>query len=640
MVPLATTPRLLKRVALRLDLAAIFDSFRWFTGVALGVYAVALLVSRCTGYGSAYFSSWTLAMMPGLGLLLGLLFHRRPTTLDAARAVDTFGGTKDLFLTAALLERAAGEYQPLVAQSAEETAPRIPPIKVVPFAFEKPLAQLAGGLLTLALAVNYFPQFDPFGEVAAARKLTDKKQALADSREATVARKAQLKTAEEPEEGEASEEVKQAIEGLKASLNKMKPLEKTANARALAAQQKQLGEQWRQLANDKLKELFRRSAEEQTLGSAVNREKMQKWTQEMQEGSAASLQKELDAALDDLQRLMQTQDPVEKSQIEQSIRKRLKELDQFAKDRVDSKPLNAALQRAMKQLEMSKMEGLDPQEASEALRESMELAKQELQEVAQQVTDLEKLEEALKMVQMAKELNQREKLDGEETEGFSELGDYEEYYQQLAEELGLPPENQVAMAQGQGSDGQGQAGEGEGEGDGEGEGEGEGEGQGEGQGKGKGKGKKGKGKGQGQGEGEGGGEGDEAGDGDSEGDSDSEGDGSGLGGRGRGRGGQAPEDDSIETGFRTELSRSPITKGKTLMTMKGKGLGEKGDDKARFQEILKQGEQGLQEAIEQEQVPPGYVDGIKTYFGNRGKSTKAPAEPAPAQPTSPKSPQP
>jgi len=96
-----------------------------------------------------------------------------------------------------------------------------------------------------------------------------------------------------------------------------------------------------------------------------------------------------------------------------------------------------------------------------------------------------------------------------------------------------------------------------------------------------------------------------------------------LGGRGRGRGGQAPEDDSIETDFRTELSRSPITKGKTLMTMKGKGLGEKGDDKARFQQILKQGEQGLQEAIEQEQVPPGYVDGIKTYFGNRGKATKS-----------------
>ena len=164
------------------------------------------------------------------------------------RAVDTFGGTKDLFLTAALLEQAAGEYQPLVARSAEETAPRIPPVKVVPFEFEKPLARLAGGLLTAALFVGYFPQFDPFGEVAAAQKLTDKKRALTDSREATAARKAQLKTAEEPEEGEASEEVEQAIEGLKASLNKMKPLEKTENARALAAQQKssaaQISQSW------------------------------------------------------------------------------------------------------------------------------------------------------------------------------------------------------------------------------------------------------------------------------------------------------------------------------------------------------------------------------------------------------------
>ena len=113
--------------------------------------------------------------------------------------------------------------------------------------------------------------------------------------------------------------------------------------------------------------------------------------------------------------------------------------------------MNAALQRTLKQLEMSKMEGIDPKEAAEAMRESLELAKQELQEVAQSATDLEKLEEALKMVQMAKELNQREKLDGEETEGFSELGDYEEYYQQLAEELGIAQGgDQVAMAQGEG----------------------------------------------------------------------------------------------------------------------------------------------------------------------------------------------
>jgi len=580
MVPLATTPRLLKRVSIRLDLAAIFGSFHRFCLVGLGIYLAGLVVSRLTGYGVGLFSVWSLALVPAFGLLLSLLLHRRPTAVDAARAVDTYGGTKDLFLTAALLEQAAGEYQPLVAQAAEQAAPQIAPVKVVPFAFEKPLGRLVGGLILAALALRFFPQLDPFGEVEQARKLADKQRSLEDSREATAARKLQLKTETEPQEGEVSEETRQALEGLKAALNKMKPLEKTENARALAAQQKQLGEKWRQLANDKLKELFSHSPQEQQLGASANREKMQKWTQELQEGSSANLQKELDSAMEDLQRLMQSQDPVEKSQLEQQIRKKLKELNQFATDRVDSKPLNAALQRTLKQLEMSKMEGIDPKEAAEAMRESLELAKQELQEVAQAATDLEKLEEALKMVQMAKELNQREKLDGEETEGFSELGDYEEYYQQLAEELGIAQGgDQVAMAQGEGE------GEGEGEGTGEGEGEGEGEGQGDG-------------------------------------DSESEGDGPGLGGRGQGRGGAAPEDDSIETGFRTELSKSAVTKGKTLMTMKTRGLSEKGDDKARFQQILKQGEQGLQEAIEQEQIPPGYVDGIKTYFGNRGKSDK------------------
>jgi hypothetical protein len=591
MVPLATTPRLLKRVSFRLDLASIFDCFHRYCAVGLGVYLAALLLSRLSGYGVGLFSIWSLALVPALSLLLSFLLHRRPTAVDAARAVDTYGGTKDLFLTAALLEKAAGEYQPLVAQAAEQAAPQIAPVKVVPFAFEKPLGRLAGGVVLAALALQFFPQLDPFGEVEQARKLADKQRALDDSREATAARKTQLKTEMEPQEGEVSEETKQALEGLKAALNKMKPLEKSENARALAAQQKQLGEKWRQLANDKLKELFSHSPQEQQLGASGNREKMEKWTQELQEGSSANLQKELDAAMEDLQRLMQSQDPVEKSQLEQQLRKKLKELNQFATDRVDSKPLNAALQRTLKQLEMSKMEGIDPKEAAEAMRESLELAKQELQEVAQSATDLEKLEEALKMVQMAKELNQREKLDGEETEGFSELGDYEEYYQQLAEELGIGQQgDQVAMGEG--------AGEGEGEVAGEGQGEGEGEG---------------------EGQGESGNEG--------------EGEGNGLGNRGQGRGGVAPEDDSIETGFRTELSKSAVTKGKTLMTMKTKGLSEKGDDKARFQQILKQGEQGLQEAIEQEQIPPGYVDGIKTYFGNRGKSDKSgAAKPAAEKP--------
>jgi tetratricopeptide (TPR) repeat protein len=327
------------------------------------------------------------------------------------------------------------------------------------------------------------------------------------------------------EEGEMSEEAKKAIEGLKTALNKMRPQEKTNNQRELAGQQKNLGEMWRRLNNDKLKELFSHSPQEQQFGSA-NKEKLEKWTRELQEGSSAALQKEIEEAIEDLQRLEQTTDPVKKAELEQKIRKKLKDLNQFAGDRVGSKPLSAALQRAMQQLEMSRMEGMDPKEAAQAVKESLELSKAELQEIAQSAKDLQKLEESLKIMQMAKQLNEQEKLDGDETEGMGDMGEYEEFYQELIAQLGLS----------------GMEGEGEGEGEGE--------------------------------------------------DGEGEGDGEGMGGRGMGRGRAAPEDDSTESDFRTEQSKSPVTAGKTLMTMKSKGLSQKGDDRAEYRKALEAVKQG------------------------------------------------
>ena len=48
-------------------------------------------------------------------------------------------------------------------------------------------------------------------------------------------------------------------------------------------------------------------------------------------------------------------------------------------------------------------------------------------------------------------------------------------------------------------------------------------------------------------------------------------DGEGLGGEGMGSGGKAPEDDSITTDFKTEQSKSAVTAGKVLLSVKTKG---------------------------------------------------------------------
>jgi hypothetical protein len=195
----------------------------------------------------------------------------------------------------------------------------------------------------------------------------------------------------------------------------------------------------------------------------------------------------------------------------------------------------------MKQLETAKMEGLD-KESVEAAERSLDLTKLELKEIAQSAKDLKALEEALKVVQMAKQLNDQEKLDGEQADGAQTIEEYAEFYAQLLAQLGMN-----------------EAGEEEGD---------------------------------------------------------------DTGGEGMGGGGVAPEDDSVETDFKTEQSKSAVTAGKVLLSVKTKGLSDKGDAKKEYRSAIQKVKQGYSEAILQEQIPPGYHEGIKSYFDNLDKNDK------------------
>jgi hypothetical protein len=120
-----------------------------------------------------------------------------------------------------------------------------------------------------------------------------------------------------------------------------------------------------------------------------------------------------------------------------------------------------------------------------------------------------------------------------------------------------------------------------------------------------------------------------------DGEGEGEGDGSGddTGGDGMGRGGDPEEEDeSTKTDFVSEQTKTPIQKGKILMSLKQKGLSESGEAKREFQAILNDVKQGYAEAIDAEQIPPGYREGIKTYFDSLGESETAPATPSESQP--------
>lgn len=558
--------RLLDRIAVRLRLTAIarasLTSF-WIVGA---IYSLAFISSRFLGLVTDYFEPMTLLVIPGLALAGGVLFHRRPRTADAARKVDDHENTRDLYLTVTMLDSTAGEYQPLVQRDAEQKAQNVNPSRVVPFrcdnrAFSRAVALLA----VLFLGLQFGPQFDPFGRVEAATQQQKLQEELKKEKKITEARVAELARKQKDDNGEVSKEVKKSLEKLVRALSEMKKDQPKQNQKTLGTEQKRIGAQWRNVRNtDPMKELLNRTAAAQNFGR--NLQEMREWSKELEEGKPESLNKMIEELRKQMEELKknaeggQKMDPVKKQEMLRRLKKKMKDMEDFAKKNVKSEALAAALQRAMKQLESSKgSEGKSAAQALDEAMKSLELSKMELQEIARSAKDLQELEKALKTLQMAKKLNEQGELTGEAGDNPT-MEDYAEMYAEMMAGMGFQ--------------------EGEGDGDGEGEGDGSGDGNGD-----------------------------------------------GTGGEGTGRGGNPPEDDSVKTDFKREKSKAAVTAGKILLSMKTKGISETGDTREQYEKLIQEVKQGVSEAIDLEEIPPGYVPGIKSYFDTieqSGTGTVAP----------------
>ena len=114
--------KLFQSVANRLRLGSIGQSAFVGSCVAGILYAIAFVASRLLGLTADWFHPVTVLLIPTVGLLAAMMFHRRPTHIDTARRIDTHEKTKDLFLTVTLLDSTAGEYQSRGSTGAQGTA--------------------------------------------------------------------------------------------------------------------------------------------------------------------------------------------------------------------------------------------------------------------------------------------------------------------------------------------------------------------------------------------------------------------------------------------------------------------------------------------------------------------------------------
>ena len=434
------TGKLMDGVAARQRSAAIGRRFYVFLLCAAGAYGLLLLVSRLLALVPDYWRPAHVPLLAAFALAAALAFHHRPAPRETARLIDRRMDTNDLFLTAALIQTAAGAYKPLVLRDAEAAAASIAPKAVVPFAWWKRCRNGALALAALCAAVLWAPQLDPFGKEQQRQQKTEQRKQLEESRKATELRLAMLK--EQADEGALSKTVVKALDELKQNLNAMKPADQQGNLQRLSAQQAGLSQMWRKAGEQQAADALKQSFEPQKFGEGAAR-KTEEWKKELQKGNASGLKQELEELKAAAEKLDKMPDGAEKRALQEQMNQRLQDLADFAASQAGSPSLNAALQRAMEQLSMSGMQGFS-QEALQGLQESLQLSEAEMESLAQSLRDMKGLEEGLRTLQLARRLNEANSLNGERSQGLGSMADYEALYEQM-----------LAARQGQG-EGQGQ----------------------------------------------------------------------------------------------------------------------------------------------------------------------------------------
>ena len=532
---------LLNHVQNRLRAASFARALHWWTLGAFVLACATVLAVRLLGLlpEGRQPLVWLLAF-PAVAAGAAWLFYRRVEKTAAARAVDRHAKTDDLFLTLATLSSSAGEYQPLVEQSAARIATRIVPANVVPYKVERPIGMQAGVLCILALLVWLLPTLDPFGNVEAATKVEKAKKEIELVRKAIKTREEKL-SQEVQTAQERDEKLNEQMKELMASLRQMRPLEKKPNSKVLQDHRGSLNDMWKNVSSEELREMLSQSISDQQFGGQRN-QKMNEWLKQLQQGNSDMLQQQLDQAKETMEAMLEAKTPEDRQKLASQLRRQLQDMKKFSSEKASSPELENALNQALKALEAlaakkqsgeatSEEEMQMAQEAAEALRESLELSKTELQELARSAKEIKQLEEALKTLQQAEKLNTDGQLDGEQCEGCQSLAEYAEKYKKM-------------MA------GMGKGGEGERD----------------------------------------------------------------------APGAMQDEDDSDPEGYKDEKTKTQIQAGKILLSIKTKEAATEKDfdpeELKKYESTVSEIKSGVQAAIENEQIPPGYVDGIKSYFDN------------------------
>ncbi len=397
--------------------------------VAGAVYLVLLLAARLLSIVPDWFRPISLCAIPGAAFVYALAMIRPLSPKQTARLIDERTGSKELFLTAALIGEAPGEYQAIVLNQAEQRAAEVSAAKVLPFAWQRGVRDVACASVLIVAGLAYLPQLDPFGKQVERQQLAKEAERLRETKKITALRSDQL--AESPK----TDRVEKALAELDKTFKATKPDEREANLKRLGEHQKELGEMWRKVSNEMPRETFEKGA--QSFGRE-NLKKAEQWREDLKKGDLTSVKKELQDMRDEMKKLAAMPDSAEKRAAQEALQQKLNAMAEGMKQQMNSPALNAALQRAMQQLDLAKLSQLS-KDALDAAQESLNLSEEEMEKLAQSLKDAQSLEDALKNLQMAKQLASECKLGGEACKNCTSMSDYAALFASLCQSNRIGP---------------------------------------------------------------------------------------------------------------------------------------------------------------------------------------------------------
>jgi hypothetical protein len=432
---MSATDRLLRHASLRLVLARAGQSAR--RGFIIGgiVLFIGLLGARLlAAIPSPWFTPLNLACAIAGATVIAAAFCRRPSRVETARAVDHAAGSKELFLSVATPAAPGSTYHPIVVEQAETKAAVLKPAALLPWHPARGLRDMAIVAAAIAAAYLWLPQLDPFDREAARQEVAKRERRLEETKQITVARKEQL-----AEKSQAlTEQVEAALAKLDQTLKQAKPTEKEVTAKKLNEEAQDFSELWKRVSDQLPKnagEQWEKAA--QAFGDAKQQEAIKEMISQLKKGDANSLKEALQKLQEQMKEIAKQPAGAEQRKQLEALAREVAKLGNQLKEQLGDKGVNEALQRALEQMDMAQLKEL-AKDALDAANESLQLSQQELEKMAEMFKNMENVQDALKNLQAAKQLNEQGKLDGKDAQaaGAESQGDYEKLFEKLMAERG------------------------------------------------------------------------------------------------------------------------------------------------------------------------------------------------------------